>query len=117
MEKYYFVDMGLRKVLLGPRAFDAGHILENVIYLELLRRHRRVYIGKVDNLEVDFVVMDDTSLPSTKTLMPITTVSSVQTPSTGCSDKFILRFRAVKQFLNLIFALKYGKAACTRKYL
>ena len=59
LEKYYFVDMGLRKVLLGPRAFDAGHILENVIYLELLRRHRRVYIGKVDNLEVDFVVMDD----------------------------------------------------------
>lgn len=41
--------------------------------------------------------------------MPITTVSSVQTPSTGCSDKFILRFRAVKQFLNLIFALEYGK--------
>ena len=59
LEKYYFVDMGLRKVLLGSRAFDAGHILENVIYLELLRRHRRVYIGKVDNLEVDFVVMDD----------------------------------------------------------
>ena len=59
LEKYYFVDMGLRKALLGARAFDAGHILENVIYLELLRRHRRVYIGKVDNLEVDFVVMDD----------------------------------------------------------
>ena len=59
LEKYYFVDMGLRKALLGSRAFDAGHILENVIYLELLRRHRRVYIGKVDNLKVDFVVMDD----------------------------------------------------------
>ena len=59
LEKYYFVDMGLRRVLLGTRAFDAGHILENVIYLELLRRYRRVYIGKVDNLEVDFVAMDN----------------------------------------------------------
>lgn len=59
LEKYYFVDMGLRRILLGTRAFDAGHILENVIYLELLRRYRRVYIGKVDNLEVDFVAMDN----------------------------------------------------------
>ena len=42
LEKYYFIDMGLRRVLLGNRAFDAGRVLENVIYLELLRRHKKV---------------------------------------------------------------------------
>lgn len=58
LEKYYFVDMGLRRMLLGSRSFDVGRILENVIYLELLHRQKKVYIGKMDNLEVDFVVMD-----------------------------------------------------------
>lgn len=59
LDKYYAVDMGMRKVLLGSKAMDAGHILENIVYLELLRRGHDVYIGKVDNLEVDFVAMDD----------------------------------------------------------
>lgn len=57
--KYYLVDIGLRRMLLGSRAFDAGRILENIVYLELLRRQKKVYIGKVDNLEVDFVAIDD----------------------------------------------------------
>lgn len=59
LDKYYAVDMGMRKVLLGSKAMDAGHILENILYLELLRRGYDVYIGKVDDLEVDFVAMDD----------------------------------------------------------
>jgi len=54
--KYYSVDTGLRSYLLGKRAdSDMGHILENIVYLELLRRGYRVYVGKVDDLEVDFV--------------------------------------------------------------
>lgn len=59
LDKYYAVDMGMRKVLLGSKAMDAEHILENIVYLELLRRGYDVYIGKVDDLEVDFVAMDD----------------------------------------------------------
>lgn len=59
LEKYYLVDMGLRRTLLGNRSFDAGRILENVVYLELLRRQKKVYVGKMDNLEVDFVAMDE----------------------------------------------------------
>lgn len=57
LEKYYVVDIGLRYIFLGSRAIDVGHILENVVYLELLRRGYDVYVGKVDDLEVDFVAM------------------------------------------------------------
>lgn len=53
--KYYIVDMGLRNYLLGFRNRDSGHTLENVVYFELLRRGYDVSIGKVDNLEVDFI--------------------------------------------------------------
>ena len=54
--KYYVVDSGLRNYLLGKKAdSDMGHILENIIYLELLRKGYKVYVGKVDDLEVDFV--------------------------------------------------------------
>lgn len=55
LEKYYLVDQGLRSLKLGDRGRDVGHILENIVYLELLRRGYQVSIGKVGNLEVDFV--------------------------------------------------------------
>ena len=54
--KYYVVDTGLRSYLLGKKsASDMGHILENIVYLELLRRGYKVYVGKVEDLEIDFV--------------------------------------------------------------
>jgi uncharacterized protein len=53
--KYYIVDTGIRNMLLGYRDADRGHILENVVYLELLRRDYRVCIGKVGEREVDFI--------------------------------------------------------------
>lgn len=53
--KYYIVDIGLRNYLLGFRNRDSGHALENVVYFELLRRGYDVSIGKIDNLEVDFI--------------------------------------------------------------
>ena len=54
--KFYTVDSGLRSYLLGKKSdSDMGHILENIVYLELLRRGYRVYVGKVDDLEIDFV--------------------------------------------------------------
>jgi uncharacterized protein len=54
-EKFYMVDSGIRYSLTGQRNTDYGHVLENVVYLELLRRGYEVSIGKVGTLEIDFV--------------------------------------------------------------
>ncbi len=62
LEKYYVVDIGLRNAMLGNAGKDVGHVLENVVYLELIRRGFDVYIGKVDEVEVDFVCKDETGL-------------------------------------------------------
>ena len=55
LEKYYVADIGLRYMLLGRKHADVGHVLENVVYLELVRRGYDVSVGKVDDMEVDFV--------------------------------------------------------------
>lgn len=57
-DKYYIADLGIRYFLLGRKKGDSGHILENVVYLELKRRGYDVYIGKVDELEIDFVAIN-----------------------------------------------------------
>ena len=58
-DKYYVSDLGLRYFMLGRKIGDRGHILENVVYLELLRRGYDVFVGKVDDLEVDFVAINN----------------------------------------------------------
>ena len=57
--KYYVADIGLRYYLLGSKKADQEHILENIVYLELLRRGYEVYIGKVDTSEVDFIAINE----------------------------------------------------------
>ena len=68
LQKYYIVDTGIRNMLLGYRDVDRGHILENVVYLELLRRGYKVSIGKVGSKEVDFVA----TKPDEKTYFQVT---------------------------------------------
>lgn len=77
-EKYFLVDTGFRNALLGKElGSDSGHLLENAIYLELLRRGNQVWIGKADNKEVDFVVRDEQGY--TQYIQVAQTVKSAET--------------------------------------
>ena len=62
LSKYYVADLGFRQMILGNRNIDMGHILENVIYLELLRRKCNVYVGQFDKNEIDFVVINSNEI-------------------------------------------------------
>ena len=57
-DKYYVVDPGIRYFMLGRKEGNTDHILENIVYLELLRRGYEVYIGKMDDYEIDFVAIN-----------------------------------------------------------
>lgn len=74
--KNYIIDMGFRNMLLGYRDADRGHILENIVCLELIRREYRVYIGKVGETEIDFVA----EKPNEKLYIQVT--ESMQSPET-----------------------------------
>ena len=74
--KNYIIDIGLRNMLLGYRDADRGHIIENIVFLELLRRDYRIYIGKVGETEVDFVA----EKPNDKLYVQVT--ESMQSPET-----------------------------------
>ncbi|MCL2881103.1 MAG: ATP-binding protein [Treponema sp.] len=89
-DKYYAADIGLRYALLGTKKADDGHILENIVYLELLRRGYEIYIGKAGNTEIDFVainskgteyyqvaytVIDTTGKTLTRELAPLNAIS------------------------------------------
>jgi len=76
LEKNYIIDMGFRNMLLGYRDADRGHIIENIVFLELMRRDYRVYIGKVGEAEVDFVA----EKPAEKLYIQVT--ESMQSPET-----------------------------------
>ena len=58
MEKYYLVDVALRRVMIGSQSSDVGHLLENIVYLELLRHNQHVLIGKSGDYEIDFLTIN-----------------------------------------------------------
>ncbi len=90
-EKYYLVDLGFRNALLGKEfTVDTGHLLENVIYLELKRRNNQVWIGKTDSLEVDFVVRNNDGytqyIQVSQTVQNTTTLSRELAPFNNIPD-------------------------------
>lgn len=86
--KNYIIDLGFRNMLLGYRGTDRGHIIENVVFLELIRRDYRVYIGKVGSAEVDFVA----EKPKEKIYVQVT--ESMQSPETR--ERELKPLRAIK---------------------
>lgn len=74
--KNYIIDLGFRNMLLGYRDADRGHILENIVFLELLRRDYHVYIGKIGETEIDFIA----EKPNDKIYLQVT--ESMQSPET-----------------------------------
>ena len=56
LEKYYAADIGIRNIKIGRKFEDLGHIIENIVFLELLRRKYEVYVGMLNDGEVDFTV-------------------------------------------------------------
>lgn len=57
LEKYYVADLGLKNYIVGYNLENYGHSIENIVYLELIRRGNKVFVGKCDNKEIDFVAV------------------------------------------------------------
>jgi predicted AAA+ superfamily ATPase len=92
-EKYYLVDLGFRTSLLGKELVsDSGHLLENIVYLELIRRNNQVWIGKVNQFEVDFIVRNNDGytqyIQVSQTVQDKTTLERELKPLNMISDHF-----------------------------
>ncbi len=100
LEKYYVTDLGLRNFLLGFRNMDRGHILENVVFLELKRRGYDVNIGKFDDKEIDFIARKSTDI------FYIQVTESIHSPET--LQRELEPLRAIKDFhRRIIISMDY----------
>lgn len=91
LEKYYAVDMGLRFFMLGAKTGDEGHILENLVFLELKRRGYEIYIGKVDDMEIDFVAIKDGAITYIQVALTVREESTLKRelkPLSSVKDSF-----------------------------
>ncbi len=89
MEKYYIADLGLKQILLATQKQNLGHIIENVVYLELFRRGYQVYIGKAGSLEVDFAAINNENIEYyqvSKTVMDENTLARELKPLDDIKD-------------------------------
>lgn len=99
--KYYIADVALRNLLIGQKGQDYGFVLENIVYLELLRRGYQVYVGKVGDLEVDFTAIKGNDIEHYQvswSVMDETTLQRELKPLKQIGDhnmKFILSMDAV----------------------
>ena len=99
--KFYIVDLGLRRYLLPKREYDLGYSLENVVYLELLRRGYEVHVGKMGQTEVDFVAKKDDVISYyqiTASLMEQTTFEREIKPLKRINDNYPKRILTLERF-------------------
>ena len=99
--KFYIVDLGLRRYLLPKREHDLGYSLENVVYLELLRRGYEVHVGKMGQTEVDFVAKKDDVISYyqiTASLMEQTTFEREIKPLKRINDNYPKRILTLERF-------------------
>ena len=99
--KFYIVDLGLRRYLLPKREYDLGYSLENVVYLELLRRGYEVHVGKMGQTEVDFVAKKDDVISYyqiTASLMEQTTFERKIKPLKRINDNYPKRILTLERF-------------------
>jgi hypothetical protein len=106
LSKYYIVDTGIRNILMSSSSSDLGHVIENVVYLELKRRGYKVHIGKMDQLEVDFVAVDSdgiTYYQVSASVLEVSTLMRELEPLQRISDnhpKFLLTLDAIGNGAN-----------------
>lgn len=104
--KYYIVDTGIRNLLLSSGASDIGHLIENIVYFELIRRGYKVNIGKLSEKEVDFVAKNGSGLEYyqiSASVLDETTLSRELSPLESISDhfpKFLLTLDEVPKGAN-----------------
>ena len=99
--KFYIVDLGLRRYLLPKREYDLGYSLENMVYLELLRRGYEVHVGKMGQTEVDFVAKKDDVISYyqiTASLMEQTTFEREIKPLKRINDNYPKRILTLERF-------------------
>lgn len=104
--KYYIVDIGLRNYLLGLRNRDRGHVIENIVYLELLRRGYDVAIGKIANNEIDFVAtktMDKIYIQVTESMNSEEVRNRELTPLRKISDNYEKIVLSMDKDLNNVY--------------
>ena len=90
-EKYYVADIGLRYYLLGSKGTDWGRILENIVFLELLRRGYEIYVGKIGTKEIDFIAVNESEqeyYQVSETVRDTNTLKRELEPLNGIADHF-----------------------------
>ncbi len=121
-QKMYIVDLGIRNHLLPKKNYDLGFSLENIIFLELIRRGYRVNVGRIDNLEVDFIARKQDSIhyiQVTASLLDETTFNREMQPLKSIADNYKKTVLTLDRFtpgnydgINVVNALDWllGKA-------
>ena len=100
---YYISDTGIRNIILGFRNINEGYLLENVVYLELLRRGYKVNIGKSNEYEVDFVAENPNDIKYSPMVLLTNHTPPTCLPLFCSINIFFMTFLPFKNYFNTIY--------------